>query len=79
MGEYQFDLVAPLTSQSSDMVSVEAVLDMDFFPGGKQGMPCAKLECNYTSLMDSGMDWIGLPIHDDLGALSEFENGTSPR
>ncbi|KAK4049365.1 hypothetical protein OIO90_005494 [Microbotryomycetes sp. JL221] len=76
MGHYVFEMLAPLQEQSSEMGAVDMSLDMDFFPGGRQGMPCGQLECNYTSLMSSGMDWIGDQIKDGNGRVPTFNVST---
>lgn len=79
MGVYVFDLLPPLTPQSSTEVSVDVSLDMDFFPGGQQGLPCGQAECNYTSLMSSGMDWIGDKIKDSDMRVPHFNFSASGR
>lgn len=74
MGVYQFALLPPVTPQSSPATSAEVVLDMDFLPGGKAGMPCGLAECNYTSLMDSGMDWRGVQVMDQEGEVPTWKS-----
>ncbi|ORY81217.1 hypothetical protein BCR35DRAFT_304065 [Leucosporidium creatinivorum] len=77
MGVYQFTILPPVTPQISPAASAEVILDMDFFPGGKAGMPCGQRECNYTYLMDSGMDWIGAQVFDQEGDVPTFKNSRS--
>lgn len=74
MGVYQFTILPPVTPQISPVASAEVILDMDFFPGGRAGMPCGQRECNYTYLMDSGMDWIGAQVFDQEGDVPTFKN-----
>lgn len=74
-GEYEFDLVAPLGGQKSGQVQIEAVLELSWFPGGVDGMPCPAEACNYTTLIDQGMDWVGKAVLSDAGTLPTYENG----
>ena len=72
---YRFDLLPPLTPQASGAFRVEARLDMAYFPGGREGMPCDGEECVYADLVEQGSDWSGERIWDQLRVDKEYMIG----
>lgn len=75
-GVHRFTLVPPLGPQPSDTVSLEATLELAWFTGGKDGMPCPAEACNETALDAQGVHWVGKPILDETtGLLPTYQNG----
>lgn len=66
--------MAPLGPQASNAVSVEAILELASYPGGSTGMPCSTSACNYTTLLDEGIDWVGQPILTEQNSLPQYYN-----
>lgn len=66
-GIYTFNLRQPLIQQLDDdnLFTVEVLLNMGYFPGGIEGMPCAEDYCIYEELIDQGMDWNGERIGNE--------------
>lgn len=63
--------------QTSEEVKVEAVLELAWFPGGLEGMPCGKeaTACNTTLMVAEGREWSGKEILDDSGKRVTYQNG----